>query len=43
MVPELPIATKVLFAKVTLLSSEVVPEVLDDHEFPSDDVSIVPD
>ena len=41
-IPEFPIVTMVLFPYATPLSMFVVPEVLEVHVVPSDEVSIVP-
>ena len=43
MVPLSPPATNVLFPKVTPQSSFVVPEVLEVHVVPSDEVRMVPE
>ena len=42
-VPELPIAIKVLFLKVTFPRRFEVPEVLEVHVVPSEEVRMVPD
>ena len=43
MVPESPTVTKVLFPYVTTYRASDVPEVLEVHVVPSDEVSMVPD
>ena len=43
MVPVRPATTKVLFAKVTNLRLFEVPEVLEVHEVPSEEVRMVPE
>ena len=43
MVPDLPTASKVLFALVTPLRLFDVPDVLEIHVVPSDEVRMVPD
>ena len=43
MVPDLPTVTKLLFPKVTDSRSFVVPEVLEVHEVPSEEVRMVPE
>ena len=43
MVPDLPTASKVLFASVTPLRLFDVPDVLEIHVVPSDEVRMVPE